>query len=328
VSTYLESISPSNTSQHIDFGDSLEVQAKKQKMARAVSSSNTFALSPSLTRLQEPGTSQDLQYSYEEAKEREGRLVKRMEAMDKQITDLNYWAERRQGDYEDLRDKWSNLHHDKIDLTAELEQKTKNWEKGRTEILSLKGERGTLTKEIEALRLQLLNHPNPAIAAAEREAAKIRTLEAENASLKKKNENLTKESTYIRDAYQQAASSATDLSNELNELKREVSPLRRSKEEFKAWRKAQRNDQEKLELRKEVDNLKVMVKSRERLVGRKEEQIKDLQQRGRGGVQTRGSSAQPRSPRGGSRGVSPAPGTLGGGGKGPSGLSGMFNVDG
>lgn len=65
------------------------------------------------------------------------------------------------------------------------------------------------------------------------------------------------------------------------------------------------------------------------MIKRKEDQITVLE-RGRGaGVQTRGSSAQPRSPRGASsRGASPAAGMLGGGGgggsKGPSGLSGQI----
>lgn len=73
------------------------------------------------------------------------------------------------------------------------------------------------------------------------------------------------------------------------------------------------------------------------MIKRKEDQILVLE-RGRAGVQTRGSSAQPRSPaRGaGSRGASPAAGLLGGtgtgtgmggGGKGPSGLSGQLNVE-
>jgi len=62
------------------------------------------------------------------------------------------------------------------------------------------------------------------------------------------------------------------------------------------------------------------------MIKRKEDQITVLE-RGRGaGVQTRGSSVQPRSPRGGSRGASPAAGMLGGAGgssRGPSGLSGQ-----
>lgn len=67
------------------------------------------------------------------------------------------------------------------------------------------------------------------------------------------------------------------------------------------------------------------------MIKRKEEQITVLE-RGRGaGVQTRGSSAQPRSPRGaGSRGASPAAGMLGGAGgssRGPSGLSGRVDIE-
>lgn len=67
------------------------------------------------------------------------------------------------------------------------------------------------------------------------------------------------------------------------------------------------------------------------MIKRKEDQITVLE-RGRGaGVQTRGSSAQPRSPRGGgSRGASPAAGMLGGAAgsnRGPSGLSGRVDIE-
>ncbi|KAK4695154.1 hypothetical protein P7C71_g2547, partial [Lecanoromycetidae sp. Uapishka_2] len=288
-----------------------------------------------------PIAAEDLPRAYVVAKAREAELVQRIEVLEKQnaelvrktqlltetVTSHEYWAERRQGDYENLRDRWANLHHDKIELTADLEQKTKEWEGCRTEILSLKGERGALNKEIEALRLANLNHANPAIANAERDAARFRTLEAEKASLQKKNESMTKESSYIRDAYQQASSSAADLTNELEQLKPEIESLRRSKEEFKAWRKAQRNDAEKEELRQEVESYKNQLASSHKMLARKEKQIETLE-RGRAGVQTRGSSAQPRSPRGGSRGVSPAPGQLGGVAmaKGPSGLGARFNL--
>lgn len=262
-----------------------------------------------------------------EAKAREADLVKTMEIKEETIISLKYWAERRQGDYEDLRDKWSNLHHDKIELTADLEQKTKDWEKCRTEILSLKGERGALNQEIAALRLANLGHAIPTIADAERNAARYRLLEADKASLQKKNENLTKESTYIRDAYQQASSSAADLTNELAELKPELEKLRRTKDEFKSWRAAQKSDPVRKELREEVESLKSQLKSRDKMLFRKEKQVENLE-RGRAGVQTRGSSAQPRSPRAASRGASPAPGQLGGSAmaKGPSGLGARFNL--
>lgn len=265
---------------------------------------------------------------FAQAKAREAELVKEVKVLKDTISSHENWAERRQGDYEDLRDKWSNLHHDKIELTADLEQKTKEWEKCRTEILSLKGERGTLKKEIETLRLANLNSPNPSIANAERDAARFRTLEADKASLQKKIENLTKESSYIREAYQQASSSVSDLTNEVDQMKPDVEHLGRLKEDLKAWRKAYRDDPEKKTLRDEVESQKTQIASLNRMLLRKEKQIETLE-RGRGGVQTRGSSAQPRSPRGGgSRGVSPTPGQFGGSAmaKGLSGLGSRFNL--
>ena len=92
--------------------------------------------------------------------------------------------------------------------------------------------------------------------------------------------------------------------------------------------------------------MKKEVRSRENLVRRKEEEIREAR-RGRGGVVTRGSSAQPvaRSPRGnggsaavGSRGASPAAGMVGESGSGVRegregrergiGLRGRLNLDG
>lgn len=82
-------------------------------------------------------------------------------------------------------------------------------------------------------------------------------------------------------------------------------------------------------LQKELFLQKATLKSRDNLIRRKEEQIAELKRGRGGGVQTRGSSVQPRSPRGGSRGASPAAGMLGGGGgKGVSGLSSRLNLDG
>lgn len=75
--------------------------------------------------------------------------------------------------------------------------------------------------------------------------------------------------------------------------------------------------------RKEVRQLKAMMEERERVCRRKEEEIAELKgRRGRGGVVTRGGSAQPgvgvaqgKSPRG-SRGGSPLGGVVGVGGEG------------
>lgn len=118
-------------------------------------------------------------------------------------------------------------------------------------------------------------------------------------------------------------------------------------EELETRRKAENKTKNEAEmrLRKEIENLKKEVKSRENLVRRKEDEIREVR-RGRGGVVTRGSSAQPvaRSPRGngggavGSRGASPAAGMVGEGSSGVRegregrergiGLRGRFNLEG
>ena len=281
-----------------------------------------------LTHQQEPLTIEHLQGQLNQAAERAKLWDSEKARLEKTIADHQYWAERRQHDFEDLRDKHSNLHHDKIDLTSELEKTKTHLERASENIQVLNEERAELKQEGADLRVRLLQNPNAAIAAAEQERVKVRALEAEVKKLEKKNENLRKESDTVRGVYQEATSRAGELASEVQTLEGELAPLRRRVEELEKRRKEERKKDPKLGLVEEINNLRISVKNTERLVWKKEEEIKELR-RGRGGVQTRGSSVTPRSPRGGSRGVSPAAGMLGGEEKkAPSGLRGRLNLDG
>lgn len=193
----------------------------------------------------------------------------------------------------------------------------------------MKEEGKELKQKIADVRAQLLEHPTTAIAAAEQERAKVRALEAEMKKLEKKNENLRNENDTVRGVYQEASSKAGKLAAEVQALEAELVPLKRRVQELETRRKEEKKKDPKFGLLEEIKSLRIAVKITERLVWKKEEDIKELK-RGRGGVQTRGSSVAPRSPRGGgSRGVSPAAGMLGGDEKkAPSGLRGRFNLEG
>lgn len=247
--------------------------------------------------------------------------------MNENIKSLEYWRERRQNDYEELRekagDRWATIQ----EQAAELEQAKKSIGKARTDIAGLKGERAALQKELTAVRLELVNHPDPATRDAAAKDARIRDLEAEVRAKDKKVDNLTKDWELTKRLWTDASAAAGTAARDLAALETQQPDLRRRAAENKARRRELINDPTIGALRKEVCALKATVRAREDLVRRKEEQIADLK-RGRGGVQTRGSSAQPRSPRGGSRGASPAAGMLGGGAKGASGLSSRFHLDG
>lgn len=255
--------------------------------------------------------------------------------MNEKIQSLEYWHERRQFDYEELREKAGDRYATIQEQAAELEKAKKEHGKARTEILALKGERGTLQKELAGARLELLNHPDPAIRDAAVKDARIRELEAEVIAKNRKIDNLTHDWELTKRLYNDASTAAATATQALAALEAKQPELQRKAAENETRRKELSNDATIKALQKEVYVQKATVKSRENLICRKEEQIADLKRgRGGGGVQTRGSSVQPRSPRGGSRGASPAAGMLGGagggggGGKGASGLSNRFNLDG
>ena len=245
------------------------------------------------------------------------------------IQSLEYWHERRQYDYEELREKAGDRLATIQEQAAELEKARKDNGKARTEILALKGERSTLQKELAAVRLELVNHPDPRIREPAIKDARMRELESEVLAKSKKIDNLIKDWEFTKGLWNEASTTATTAKQELAALEAKQPALLRKAAENEVKRRELANDATIKALRDEVYILEATVKSRENLVRRKEEQIAELK-RGRGGVQTRGSSVQPRSPRGaGSRGVSPATGILGGqGAKGASGLSSRFNLDG
>ena len=247
--------------------------------------------------------------------------------MNETIKSLEYWHERRQYDYEELREKAGNRWATIEEQVAELEKAKKDNGKARTEILALKGERGTLQKELTAARLELVNHPDPAIRENAIKDARIRELEAELLAKQRKIDNLTQDWDLTKRLWTDASTAASAATRELAALEAKQPELLRKAAENEVKRKAMNNDGTIKALQKEVYIQKATVKSRDNLIRRKEEQIAELK-RGRGGVQTRGSSVQPRSPRGGSRGASPAAGMLGAGGKGASGLSSRLNLDG
>ncbi len=243
--------------------------------------------------------------------------------MNETIKSLEYWHERRQYDYEELREKAGDRYATIQEQAVELEKAKKETTKARTEILALKGERGTLQKELAAVRLELVNHPDPAVREPAVKDARIRDLEAQVRAQSKKLDGQSKEWDLTKRLWNDASTAAATLKQDLATLEAKQPELQRKAAENEVKRRELANDATVKALRKEVYVLEATVKSRDSLIRRKEEQIVELK-RGRGGVQTRGSSVQPRSPRGGSRGASPAAGML----KGASGLSSRFNLDG
>lgn len=136
------------------------------------------------------------------------------------------WAETRQLEYECLRDKWSNLHHDKLDLKDEVANLTKKLEKARLNRIALQGERGILKKDLEDSRQQLISHPVPNVAEAAQKDTRIRDLQVENDSMKKKLELANGQLEYARGMYQDSSSRAVELASELESLQKIFEPTK------------------------------------------------------------------------------------------------------
>lgn len=136
------------------------------------------------------------------------------------------WAETRQLEYECLRDKWSNLHHDKLELKEEVANLTKKLEKGRLNRIALQGERGVLKKDLEDSRQQLISHPVPNVAEAAQKDSQIRDLQEENTSMKKKLELANGQLEYARGMYQDSSSRAVELASELESLQKIFEPTK------------------------------------------------------------------------------------------------------
>lgn len=255
----------------------------------------------------------------DQAKQRASDLESQLEDKERKIEELQKWAEIRQYHEETLRKCNSDLGVDKNEMRSTLEAANAEIAGLKNKMIAAKNDQTEKNGEINRLRLARLEHSDPAITAAEHQDSELRELKNESAGLKKRVTNLTNEGEYIRQLYQQASEAAVTASAEGDKVPGlEKRLIQQTKE-----RRELINKDENAGLRKEVNNLRETLKQRDSDNRRLHADLEALK-RGRAGVQTRGSSVQPRSPRGGSRGVSPA-GMLQPGGKALSGLSSRFN---
>ena len=266
-----------------------------------------------------------LEKRLESAQERISSLESDLKKKTQLSTDLQHCAGVRQHDYEKLRKEHGDLRITYAQTSTELARNTQALHDSKVKNENLISARSALEKQVKELQESLLNHPNPAIAAAARHDAQQRALEAENAALRKSNASIKTDFSFTREQYQHASTRATEMAAEIEPLREENADLRRKLEADLALYRKLRDDDVTKNLRKEVQGLKITVKQRDAHTAKLESDLLELK-RGRAGVQTRGSSVQPKSPRGASRGASPAPGFLGGHGmvRGGSGLS-KFN---
>ena len=174
----------------------------------------------------------------------------------------------------------------------------------------------------------MTSHPDPIIASLALDTQRKNFLEVEVTKLTRALESKSTDFEFTRQQYQIASNSAASSAGELNDLRDQNEELQKRVDHNIADYKRQVDEDITRQLREEIESVKAQSRFFEGQAMKYEADIAELK-RGRGGMVTRGSSQQPRSPRGAggtaggrSRGVSPAAGLFGGTGmvRGGSGL--------
>ena len=223
----------------------------------------------------------------------------------------------RQHGYEGLKKAHLDLQliqKDTLNSLHSLEDRLQGLTTKHTALLETDSE---LKAQNQSLQAQLTSHPDPAVAAAAVDIQRKEFLEAEVARLTKSLESKSTDFEFTRQQYQVASNAAAASVGELNELRSQNEELRKKVAHNIADYKRQADSDHIRQLQDEVESAKAKAKFFEGQTLRLEADVAELK-RGRGGMMTRGSSQQPKSPRGAgataggrSRGVSPAAGMLG-----------------
>ncbi|KAH8702136.1 class II histone deacetylase complex subunits 2 and 3-domain-containing protein [Talaromyces proteolyticus] len=216
------------------------------------------------------------------------------------------------------RDKgWEVLQHRYESRTKEVHQtrqerdklvteKTKTEQKlarQQDEITKLKDERTQLKQDLEAARNDLKAEGGMK-EELENAREEIRKLTISNASLERKTEYERKQAEYTREQYQNASNAAAQSGNEIRQLKEENAEIKNklAAEAVKLREIRAQTDETRHTAR--IKELEQALESRETLLRRKEEELRNLRNNR---PTTRATSTQPRSPKwgNGSRPTSP-----------------------
>ncbi|GKZ19667.1 hypothetical protein AbraCBS73388_004572 [Aspergillus brasiliensis] len=223
----------------------------------------------------------------------QARLQERESVLDK----LQHRYETRTKDFHKLR-----REHDR--LTQAKATSDQRVEKQKEELMKLKDERTKLRHELEEARESLKAGGG---SAAELESAReeIRRLTKDNASLERKAEYEARQAEYTREQYQTASTVAAQSGNELRQLRSENETLKRKVEgDATHLRELNAKNDEARHLTRVLE-LEATLTSREDLLRRKEEELREIR---KNRPSTRSTSTQPRSPKwtaGNSRPTSP-----------------------
>ncbi|KAL4886267.1 class II histone deacetylase complex subunits 2 and 3-domain-containing protein [Aspergillus karnatakaensis] len=199
------------------------------------------------------------------------------------------------------------LHKIRQERDRLLEAKTasdQKTEKHKEDMTKLRDERTQLRHELEAAREALKSGGGDA-AELEKAREEIRRLTKENASLVRKSEYEHKQAEYTRDQYQTASNVAAQSATELRQLKEENETLNRKLAGEAARLRELNLKNDETQHLKRVAELESLLSSREDLLRRKEDELREIR---KNRPSTRSTSTAPRSPKlnaGNSRPTSP-----------------------
>ena len=215
---------------------------------------------------------------------------------------------------EDKTKQSRKLWHEKDELETTMAVVLNKSALHTSEIAMLKTHQARLEDELKSAREANRVSTNPDVAELESLKEEIRKLKAENVAQQKKVTSHATDLEYARIQYQNASNAAVEATTRASKLEQDLASMT-VKAQGEAARLAEVNKNTAVEqAHNEIEKLQLELQMFESMLRRKEEELKELK-RGRGGVVTRGSSVGGKSPRGGSRAGSPAPGAGGFGGK-------------
>ncbi|EAW14767.1 uncharacterized protein ACLA_001780 [Aspergillus clavatus NRRL 1] len=210
----------------------------------------------------------------------------RLQEREGALSMLQHRYEARTTELHKLRQERDRLAEGKVSSEQRLE-------KQKEEIGKLKDERTQLRHELEKAR-EALKAGGGSTADVEAAQEEIRRLTKDNASLERKAEYEAKQAEYTREQYQTASNVAAQSGNELRQLKEENESLRRKVVgDASRLREINLKHDEARHLSR-VKELEALLASREDLLRRKEDEVRDLR---KNRPSTRSTSTQPRSPK-------------------------------
>ncbi|RDW83023.1 hypothetical protein BP5796_04514 [Coleophoma crateriformis] len=205
--------------------------------------------------------------------------------------------------YQEALNERGRFQEERNKATKEATTLAQRLEARNTELAKIKAEKTFLDGEFAEARAQLANSSNPEIAELQKLKDDIRQMEEENTKLQKKLVTAQKDLEYAREMYQKKSNDASELNQEITDLKATKELLQRTATSNLVRIHEIQSASEAKQLQARISELEIVVKQRDWELERTREELKI---RSNGRRETRGAST-PRSPRMGNGTMSPRP---------------------